>query len=107
MIELERARSALAAIDSGCSCEKWVHIGIAIKAAGLSFEDFHNWSMNLTNYLSEKDCQTTWQSFDKSGRITEATLFHMAREAGWKDSSNNSNYNKPKPKHKNNIMDNI
>jgi len=106
MIELERARSALETIDSGCSREKWVHIGMAVKAAGLSFEDFHNWSTNPTNYISEKDCQTTWQSFDESGGITEATLFHMAREAGWKDSSNNSNYNKAKPKQKNNIIKN-
>ena len=38
MIELERAYSALAAIDPGCSREKWIRIGMAAKAAGLSFE---------------------------------------------------------------------
>lgn len=85
MIELERARSALYAIDSGCSREKWIQIGIAIKVAGLSFEDFHNWSKGGSNYLNEKDCLTAWESFDKSGGITEATLFHMAREVGWKN----------------------
>ena len=104
MIELERARSALVAIDSGCSREKWVHIGMAVKAAGLSFEDFHNWSKNAVNYSSEKDCQTTWKSFDKPGGITEATLFYMAIEAGWKDSRNNSSYNTPRPQHENNII---
>ena len=86
MIELDRARSALAAIDSGCPREKWIQIGMAAKAAGLSFEDFHNWSKGGSKYLNEKDCLKAWKSFNKSGGITEATLFHMAREAGWKDS---------------------
>ncbi|WP_298622618.1 AAA family ATPase [uncultured Legionella sp.] len=85
MIELERARSALATIDPGCSREKWIQIGMAAKAARLSFEDFHNWSKNGSNYLHEKDCLTAWESFDKSGRITEATLFHIAKENGWKN----------------------
>lgn len=84
MIELERACLALAAIDSGCSREKWIQIGMAAKAAGLSFEDFHNWSKDASNYSNEKDCLIVWKSFDKSGRITEATLFHMAIESGWK-----------------------
>lgn len=85
MIELERARSALNAIDSGCSREKWIQIGMATKAARLFFEDFHNWSKGSSNYLNEKDCLIAWESFDKSGGITEATLFRMAIEAGWKD----------------------
>jgi putative DNA primase/helicase len=85
MNELERARSALAAIDSSCSRDEWVQIGMAAKAAGLSFDDFRAWSKNAANYLDEKDCRAAWKSFDKTGRVTEATLFFKAIEVGWKD----------------------
>ncbi|NDH67430.1 MAG: helicase, partial [Gammaproteobacteria bacterium] len=85
MIELERARSALSALDSGCSHDEWIRIGMAAKAAGLSFDEFHAWSKNAANYL-EKDCHAAWKSFDKAGGITEATLFFKAIEVGWKDS---------------------
>lgn len=105
MIELERALSALAAIDPGCSREKWIRIGMAAKAAGLSFDDFHNWSKDGSNYLNEKDCLTAWESFDRSGGITEATLFHVARDSGWQGFRENigasiiTSNKKAKPKH--------
>lgn len=86
MNELERARSALADIDSSCSRDEWVQIGMAAKAAGLSFDDFHAWSKNTANYSGEKDCRAAWKSFDKAGGVTEATLFFKAIEAGWNDS---------------------
>lgn len=92
MIELERARSALNTLDSGCTHEEWIRIGMSAKSAGLSFEDFHNWSKGPTNYSNEKDCLIAWSSFDTSGGITEATLFHMAMGAGWKDSGNRDTY---------------
>lgn len=91
MIELERARSALSALDSGCSHDEWIQIGMAAKAAGLSFDDFHTWSKNAANYLGEKECFAAWKSFDKTGGVTEATLFFKAIEAGWKNSNPTSN----------------
>ncbi len=75
MNELERARSALASINSSCSRDEWLQIGMGAKAAGLSFDDFHAWSKNTENYSGEKDCCAAWKSFDKAGGVTEATLF--------------------------------
>jgi putative DNA primase/helicase len=107
MTKIERALSALNCLDPSCERDTWVHIGMAAKGAGLDFDDFHGWSEKGTNYENEKSCKATWSSFKKSGGITAATLFHMAREKGWSDlikgctkmtSSNNSNNHRHKEK---------
>ena len=97
MTERESAQSALNYLDSGCSREEWVRIGMAVKSAGLDFDDFHDWSKHAGNYKSEKDCRTVWESFKETGSITIATLFHMAHEKGWVGSvKKNNNPNKKK-----------
>ncbi len=85
MNDTERARSALASLDPSCPRDEWICIGMAAKAAQLSFEDFHIWSKDTINYTGEKDCLTTWKSFNEVGDVTAATLFHKARERGWKN----------------------
>lgn len=84
--DIERARSALWSLDPGHARGKWVKSGMAAKAEGLTFEDFHEWSAGAANYKSEADCRSAWDSF-KDGAIGGGTLFYMAREAGWKDGS--------------------
>jgi len=87
MSDITRLLSALYSFDASCSREEWVRIGMSIKAAGLSFDDFHNWSKDASNYRGENDCKKVWESFDASGGITEATLFSMAILRGWQDPS--------------------
>ncbi|MBL8423288.1 MAG: AAA family ATPase [Candidatus Accumulibacter phosphatis] len=82
--EIERARSALGSLDAGTDRETWVKIGMASKAAGLSFEDFHDWSATAGNYGSEADCRSVWSSITPGG-IGAGSLFHEARAAGWTD----------------------
>ncbi len=96
MNDLDRARDALAHIDAGIARDAWVRIGMATKSAGLSFDDFHNWSATGGNYVSENDCRAVWKSFDESGAVTAATLFGMARDNGWSDTQR-SNGNRPAP----------
>jgi putative DNA primase/helicase len=85
MNDIEKARSALNSLDPSCSRDEWVCIGMAVKAAGLPFEDFHTWSKEaINNYSGEKDCLNAWKSFSESGGITAATLFHKAIEKGWR-----------------------
>ena len=64
--EPERARDALPYIDAGCPREEWVLIGMSAKAAGLSFDDFHEWSQGGSNYKDRQDCLTVWKSFKES-----------------------------------------
>jgi putative DNA primase/helicase len=84
MNEIEEARSALNFLSAECSREEWIQLGMAIKSAGLSFDDFHEWSKHASNYGGEKDCRTVWKSFNESGGITKATLFSFAHDKGWR-----------------------
>lgn len=86
--EYELALSALYYCDPSCSYEEWFRIAMAVKAAGLPFEIFHEWSRHGKNYKGEKDCKTAWESF-KPGKITAATLFYIACEKGWYDFTKN------------------
>jgi P4 family phage/plasmid primase-like protien len=61
---------------------------MASKSAGLSFEDWHNWSGGAVNYKNERNCNDAWKSFKDSGGISEATLFKMARDKGWRENTN-------------------
>lgn len=83
--DLSRARSALHYMDAGCDGQRWVRIGMAAKAAGLTLEDFDAWSAMADNYGGQADTRTRWRSFRDDGGITAATLFHLAREDGWRE----------------------
>lgn len=85
MMEIERAASALMHLDSGCPREEWVKAGMAAKAAGLSFDDFHSWSASAGNYAGEADCRNVWKSFSDTGPVTANSLFAMAYAQGWQD----------------------
>lgn len=85
MNEVGRAASALMHLDAGCPREEWVKVGMAAKAAGLSFDEFHSWSALGGNYAGERDCFAVWKSFSESGRITPATLYALAFAQGWHD----------------------
>ena len=87
--ELERARSALWSLDAGCPRPEWVRLGMAVKAAGLAFEDWHAWSETAGNYRDESDCLSTWNSMKGEG-IGAGTLFAAARAAGWQDTTGGS-----------------
>lgn len=85
MHEQDRAKSALFHLDPACPREDWVKAGMASKAAGLSFDDFHNWSASAGNYTGERDCMSVWKSFNEGGPVTPATLYALAFAQGWQD----------------------
>jgi hypothetical protein len=78
------ALSALKTLNPGCQRDAWIRIGMAAKSAGITFDDFLEWSKNADNYKNEKDCRDAWNSFKDSGGITQATLFGLARQQGWR-----------------------
>lgn len=82
--EIERAVSALQSLNAECRRDDWVRIGMAFKAAGGSFEDWHDWSATAGNYGGEADCRSTWNSMKGQG-IGPGTLFAAAHTAGWHD----------------------
>lgn len=82
--DIGRAISALHAIPAGCDRQRWSVIGMAAKAAGLTEDDFINWSRTGDNFGSEKDCRSAFKSF-KPGKVTEATLYFEAARDNWQD----------------------
>jgi hypothetical protein len=60
--EIERARSALMFLDAGTDHNTWVKAAMGAKAAGLDFEDFHDWSARARNYRNEAECRSVWRS---------------------------------------------
>jgi hypothetical protein len=82
--ELERARSAFWSLDPGTDRDTWVRHAMSAKAAGLDFEEFHNWSAGAGNYRNEAECRSVWNSI-KEGGVTAASLFRAALAAGWTD----------------------
>ncbi len=85
MDDISRARSALQSLDAGCPREQWVHIGMAAKAAGLGFDDFHEWSQGAGNYIGQRDCHSVWNSFSETGGVSAASLYAAAFKSGWQD----------------------
>jgi putative DNA primase/helicase len=83
---VSHAADALNFLDPGCPRDEWIKLGMAAKAAGLSFDEFYTWSKGGTNYKSEGDCRAAWKSFKDSGGISAASLFQQAIAQGWKDS---------------------
>ncbi len=89
MDEIERATSALHALDPGADREQWVRIGMSAKDAGVSLADFDAWSSPASNYSGEHDVAQVWKSFNGDG-VKAATLFGMAIAAGWQDPAKSS-----------------
>lgn len=82
--KLDEARSALQSLDPGVSRKEWIRISTAAKAAGVSYEDWHDWCARADNYAGEKDCRSNWGTIKEDGKITAGTLFHLARQGGWR-----------------------
>lgn len=85
--EIDRARDALYSLDPGCPRDEWVKHAMAAKAAGLEFDDFHQWSADADNYKDENECRSVWRSIKTDGGVSAASLFRSARDAGWVDST--------------------
>jgi len=77
------ATNALYAIPADLRRDEWVKVAMAYKAGGGDFDTFNDWSSTASNY-SLKDAQAVWRSLDASGGIGEGSLFHIAKQYGYK-----------------------
>lgn len=80
--EIDRAHAALYAIPPDISRDEWVRTGMAAQAAGLTFEDFDDWSSQGRNY-NARDARDTWRSFKHGGGIGPGTLYKIAADFGY------------------------
>jgi len=89
----DEIRSAIEAISPDCSREDWITVGMALHYASVADGDaskglpiWDAWSSKSpAKYPGERAIQAQWRSFraDKGEKITTASLFHLAQQAGW------------------------
>lgn len=78
----DRAAEALHCIPCPHGRDEWVKTLMACKAAGVDEDTARAWSEGGDNY-NARSFADTWRSIKEGGGITDATLFHQAREHGW------------------------
>ena len=83
--EIDRASDVLHYLDAGCTRDEWHKIGRAAIAAGLSIDDLDAWSATGGNYTGSRDVQAAFRTIKPEGGTGAATLFKLARNAGWSD----------------------
>lgn len=81
MGNLDRARDALQSIPPDLPRDEWVKAGMAAHAAGLTFDDFNQWSAGAGSY-DARACRDTWRSFKPDKGIGPGTLYRMAADVG-------------------------
>jgi len=86
---LRRLEGALQHLSPDMGHDDWVIVGMALKHAlgegGLSLWDY--WSSKGTKYAGADSLRTKWASFKGAsarGSATEATIFKLAMDGGWK-----------------------
>ena len=88
----ERVRSALSHLDPN-DRKVWVRQAMAIKSefGESGFDLWDEWG-SQSEVHKASTAKSTWRSVKAKGKITIATLFYDAKQAGWKDVST---YEKP------------
>jgi len=93
--DARRAAAALRAIDPEHADDyhTWIKIGQALHSVDSElFETWDEWSQNSDKY-SSVECVRKWETFYATpGGVGLGTLYHLAREFGWKDKPVGSNF---------------
>lgn len=90
----EEIRSALECLSPDISRQEWVTVGMALHWAGTQTNQnaealwlWNEWSKGSdSKYPGEREIQIQWNSFrpDKAASVTLGSLFHLARQHGWR-----------------------
>ena len=91
--EPKQARNNEGHVDVGLVCEAlnhippddyatWIQVGMTLKAAGLDFVIWDDWSSNSDKYTHDA-CVEKWATF-KGNRIGLGTVFYVARQYGFR-----------------------
>lgn len=82
----EKIHDALAYVSPDCGYDDWLRIGMALHAelgdGGLAVWD--SWSARSAKYPGNRGVAAHWRSFRAGGGVTIATLYGLAKTAGWK-----------------------
>ena len=81
----DKIHDALAYVSPDCGYDEWLRVGMALHSelgdSGLGVWD--SWSARSAKYPGSREVSSHWRSF-KGGAVTIASLFGLAKDAGWK-----------------------
>jgi len=81
----DKIHDALAYLSPDCGYDEWLRVGMALHSelgdGGLGVWDM--WSARSQKYPGNREVASHWRSFRPGGGITIATLYGMAKQAGW------------------------
>ncbi len=85
MKEKTDLRQALSYIDpAALSYQEWVSVGMGLKEAGYTPEDWERWSARDSKRYHPGECQRKWESFHGAANpVTGGTIVRMAKSCGW------------------------
>ncbi len=85
MKEKTDLRQALSYIDpAALSYQEWVSVGMGLKEAGYTPEDWEQWSARDSRRYHPGECQRKWESFHGAANpVTGGTIVRMAKSCGW------------------------
>jgi hypothetical protein len=84
----ERVREALDAMPSTgelVGYDQWLTVGMALHSTGADWSRdlWEDWSRASPKYDGVKQ-EKSWQSFQGNGGVSLGSLYHLARQAGWR-----------------------
>ncbi|MFA7120732.1 MAG: AAA family ATPase [Bacilli bacterium] len=85
MSDIDVAREALSQISpSALEYDEWLAVGMALKDAGASFDEWDAWSQRDTTRYRAKEMASKWASFRRSGTATVGigTIVKLCRDQG-------------------------
>lgn len=94
--DTDRARTALQFIPPDMARSEWVNVAMAAHAAGLTMDDFIEWSRPAPSFHLQS-CKATWRSIKAGRGVGEGTLYRVAAAHGWTDTSEAPPRPAPKP----------
>ena len=87
MDDMDKAQQALSYISiAKGDYQLWIDMGMALQhgfgAAG--YPMWVQWSSSQPEFKGEEDCKAHWKSFKPNGATSLGTLFHLAKQSGYK-----------------------
>jgi putative DNA primase/helicase len=95
-LSIDQIRAALDCVPADLPRDEWARIGMALKSelGDAGFELFNSWSARADNYDATAT-RDTWRSVKAGGRVTIGTLFHLAKQHGFKASEHGTQQPEP------------
>ena len=82
MTDANKALEALRAIPAPTNYDDFWKLAKAAKAAGIDYRDFDYWARGGVGYDEQRN-RMIWNATKLDGKITEGTLFYIAKQHGW------------------------